>query len=285
MNSISRLVATTVLASVLPGAALAADYDPPIIVDEIVDDYVPVEIGTGWYLRGDIGYSVTHSHDGPFRLRIFDIPTATYDTYDYTSGGIDNPLSFGGGFGYRFTDYLRADLTFDIFTSEFGGTTATANPCVDATLAPALFGTTCRSEDTASLLGVTMLANGYVDLGTYVGFTPYVGGGAGATYVKWDDVTRTNYCVGGACPVGFTNETTHAGARDLRFTWAAMAGVAYDVSDNMKLDLGYRYSRIAGGSMYEFDTISFQNGANGVQATDPGRSSHEVRVGLRYELW
>jgi hypothetical protein len=29
------------------------------------------------------------------------------------------------------------------------------------------------------------MANGYVDLGTFAGFTPYVGAGAGVTRVAW----------------------------------------------------------------------------------------------------
>ena len=35
--------------------ALAADYDPPVYVDE-APEYKPVEIGSGWYLRGDLAY-------------------------------------------------------------------------------------------------------------------------------------------------------------------------------------------------------------------------------------
>ena len=32
---------------------------------------------------------------------------------------------------------------------------------------------------------LSFMVNGYVDLGTYVGFTPYVGGGLGYTYIDW----------------------------------------------------------------------------------------------------
>ena len=35
------------------------------------------------------------------------------------------------------------------------------------------------------------MANGYVDLGTYVGLTPYVGAGLGYTYVNWDIAAAT----------------------------------------------------------------------------------------------
>ena len=40
-----------------------------------------------------------------------------------------------------------------------------------------------------------------------------------------------------------------------------MAGLAYDVSQNLKLDLGYRYRRIEGGPMFDFDPGSIAAGA------------------------
>jgi len=43
------------VAASMPAAAYAADYDPPIFVEEAAE-YVPVEVGSGWYLRGDVGY-------------------------------------------------------------------------------------------------------------------------------------------------------------------------------------------------------------------------------------
>ena len=40
--------------------AQAADYEPTIIPAETVavEEYQPVEIGSGWYIRGDVGYSI-----------------------------------------------------------------------------------------------------------------------------------------------------------------------------------------------------------------------------------
>ena len=52
----------------LPPSAFAADYDPPIVVDQPVED-VPVEVGSGWYLRGDIGYNFDLQADGDFDFR------------------------------------------------------------------------------------------------------------------------------------------------------------------------------------------------------------------------
>ena len=98
-------------------AAQAADYDPPIYVEQAAE-YVPVEVGSGWYLRGDVGYvfdasigSVDYTH---LRLRRDNVQPGLLHTED-----IKADFSWGGGFGYRFTDYFRADATVDGYRAEF----------------------------------------------------------------------------------------------------------------------------------------------------------------------
>lgn len=280
------LFAAFCAAALSPAAALSADYDPPIYIDD-APEYVPVEIGSGWYLRGDIGYAFSAKGNGTFSYRTFDPISATYGSSQFDTARLDGSFSYGGGFGYRFTDWLRADMTVDRFNMRFNGTTASATPCVDPAIDPAFAGTTCRSESGAKVTATSVMANGYADLGTFVGFTPYVGGGVGLAYVSWSDVDSSIFCVNGigACPTGLTGTSLNPGAKEWRFTYAAMAGVAYDVTDNLKLDLGYRYRRVAGGSMFRWDAGSAGAGATGVQGKDPGFSQHEVKVGLRYELW
>jgi opacity protein-like surface antigen len=266
--------------------AVAADYEPPIVVDQPQEE-VPVEVGSGWYLRGDIGYNVTLDADDPFVYRTFDPTTGIYSGDNFfATADLDKQFTYSIGAGYNFTDWLRADATFDYFTLNFNGTTVSALPCTTN-----LFyaDTTCRSVDDQEGYALSFLANGYVDLGTYVGLTPYVGAGLGVTYVNWDTLNDSTFCVAGvaACP-GVTNQvaqTVHDGDDSWRFTYALMAGVAYDLDQDLKLDVGYRYRHIEGGDMFAFDPATIQAGASGVQGKDPGFSSHEVRVGLRYALW
>ena len=148
---------------------------------------------------------------------------------------------------------IRADFTVDGFRSNFDGTTSS---CGALRLAdPAFAGTGCRSEDESTAAALSFMVNGYVDLGTYVGFTPYVGGGLGYTYVDWGPLSDSVFCVR-PVPVrrGHCSPTTeHDGDQSWRFTYASMAGLAYDVSTNLKVDLGYRYRRIEGGPMFAFD--------------------------------
>ncbi len=280
------LAGLAALATISTLPAVAADYEPPMVVDN-APDYVPVEIGSGWYLRGDVGYMTNVSTGGAFDYRTYDASTGTYGASSFDTGTVNGNVIAGIGAGYHFNDWLRADVTADWFNMRFNGTTSAATPCVDPTIDPTFADTTCRSDDSASLNAFSFMANAYVDLGTFRRFTPYVGGGVGYTYAKWGDLSSNNYCVDGAgtCPTGLATTDTHAGINDWRLTYAAMAGVAFDVTRNMKIDLGYTYRKIAAGDMFGWTADDTTAGATGTQGTTPSITQQIVRVGLRYELW
>ncbi|WP_422371384.1 outer membrane protein [Hoeflea sp.] len=262
-------------------SAGAADLDEIIYAKELPVTQ-PVEIGSGWYLRGDLGYSLK-TDGGATGYRIFNAgPPVSYGAGLFNSSSLSSDWSGSVGVGYHFTDYLRADATFEYSTGEFAGTTSSAAPCVGG---PA--GTGCASIDTQSVEQYGFMANAYADLGTFVGFTPYVGAGAGVTKVTWNTLNSTNRCVPavgfpcGAAPAG----TSNPGQEDWRFTYALMAGVSYDLTQNVKLDLGYRYSKIKSDTQFNFDAATAAAGATGGMTQDGGIEKHEVRAGLRYSLW
>jgi len=273
----SILLSTLLLSPAM--SAVAADYDAPVVYEppvvEEIAEYVPVEVGSGWYLRGDIGYSFSTAATAPFTYSTFD--GVGYTPGTYTSGTYANEISFGVGFGYRFTDLLRADVTAENFNIRFNGARDFAAAC------PGGFGTSCSVTDRAEMNAWSVMLNGYVDLGTFAKFTPYVGAGAGVTYASWGNAGSTYTSAGPGAIAAFSLE--HPGMSSWRFSWAAMAGVSYDVNKNIKVDLGYKYRNVAGGDMFGFDAVSRAAGATGAEARDPGFSQHEVRLGLRYELW
>jgi opacity protein-like surface antigen len=285
MTQKSRLFLLLTAVALTPLApAVAADYEPPIFVEQ-AEELVPVEVGSGWYLRGDVGY-IFSTDMGGVDYRTFDPITATYGSASFDSHELDENFTWGAGFGYRYNDWIRGDLTVDGFRADFDGTTASDGPCTGD---PIFAGTGCRSEDSSEVSVVSLMANGYVDLGTYVGLTPYVGAGIGYSYVSWDGLDSSNFCVDDValCPApgGAVSSSDHGGLDDWRFTYAFMAGAAYDITQNLKLDLGYKYRRIDGGDMFGWDDFSDAAGASGNQGEDDGFSTHEVKVGLRYELW
>lgn len=255
---LTRIAVSSCLAVLGMAASVnAADLDDIIYAQELPVTQ-PVEIGSGWYLRGDLGYSVDTS-GAATSYRVFNAgPPVSYGTGLFDGSSLSSDWSGSVGAGYSFTDYLRSDLTLDYSTGTFGfGTGAGAN-CAGQ----------CANVNGQDFEQYTVMANAYIDLGTYAGFTPYVGAGAGVSRVSWDPIS-----------------STQSGEDDWRFTYALMAGLAYDISKNLKLDLGYKYSKVNSGTQFNFNAGNVALGATGGQAEDDGIEKHEVRVGLRYALW
>ncbi len=270
MISIRMLFASAAALGALVASATAADlppiYDAPLY--QSVPEVQPVEIGTGWYLRGDVGYGFNSQADSDWSIEQRNGSAATpFGKGSYSDLDIDNDVQFGIGAGYRFTDYLRVDATASRYTA-------------DAVLADGTFGDVRKADVT----GYELMANAYADLGTFMGFTPYLGAGAGATKL---DFTETSCSLnGGSCDFGGTFQYSSSDASDWRFTYSLMAGIAYDLSRNLKLDLGYKFTDVAGAS-YPSSTVT--EVATGDQyrltQTDDGFQRHAVTLGLRYSLW
>jgi opacity protein-like surface antigen len=278
----SRSIAAALLLTT-SGAAFSADLDNVVYAPQLPRT-VPVEVGNGWYLRGDVSYDFS-TDGGGSSFRTFNTTTLAYGTQNYSSSNISTDWGVGGAVGYQLTDWFRAEAAADYYTGSFNNTSGTSTPCTSGGGGPTNTG--CTTTGTADFDAYSVMANGYVDLGTYVGFTPYIGAGAGMTLVDYDNYTSQDFCVDGTASCGTTtfSSLTHAGQSDWRFTYALMAGLAYSFSRNLKADIGYRYFNVAGGDAYAFDSTSIAAGATGVQGTDNGYSAHQVRASIRYALW
>lgn len=236
-------------------AALSADIVQPQPPLQDAPE-VTVQEASGWYLRGDVGYSFNHMRGAKY----FQGSNANQVDFDHAS--IKDSAVIGGGVGYQINNYLRTDLTFDTLTrSKFDG--GTSGYC----------GTTpCTSDDRDAMRAYSLMANAYVDLGTYGYVTPYVGAGIGGAYVKWDKL-RNTICDDPSSDGCYTTE--HGGKGSWRFAYSLMAGATIDVTCNLKADVGYRFRHIGGGDMFGYNE-------NGGPGSDKGFDSHEVRVGARY---
>lgn len=103
----------------------------------------------------------------------------------------------GGGVGYQVNQYFRTDLRADYAFDHDAGA--------------------------FDVSGTTILWNGYIDVPLSMGFTPYVGLGAGYGFVDYS----------GAGP-----------SDDEGFAWAATGGVAFQMTQNIALDASYLYREI-----------------------------------------
>lgn len=263
-----RAALSSVALATLAFPAVAADIQEPPVIEapEPAPVYeAPAEVG-GWYIRGDVGY---HQSDVDTIEYAIAVPGPGI-AFGELRGDLDGGFGVGGGIGYQVNDYFRVDLTADHwFKTDFKGSSA---GFFDADGPGPGLPVAYTTVDESAVSTWLLLANAYVEFGAWHGIKPYVGAGIGGAYVKWDDLTNTP-SINPPPPV------VHEGAGSWRFAAAVMAGASYCLTDKVKLDAGYRYSRIQGGKMFEYAAA----GNNG-PGYDGGFNTHEVRAGLRYQF-
>ena len=176
-----------------------------------------------------------------------------------------SPL-FGLGVGWRHSHWLRFDLT-----GEYRG---------DATfLAHDAYrnigfgaGTNEYTADIQSWLG---LANAYIDMGNWCGFTPYVGAGVGLATLSVNGLKDVNNATNG---VYYAADHTNT-----NFAWAVYAGTSYDVTPQVTLDLTYRYAQLGDAkSGVASDAWGNNPPYSGVFVKDI--TSNDLMLGFRYKL-
>lgn len=196
------------------------------------------ELMSGWYVRADVGHRFNSG--GPSASNV------TREKYTDTIEG-------GLGFGYKY-QWFRADLTYDRSAST--RVRATTN------------GPVGQPQYTAKILSQAVLANAYIDFGTWGGFTPYVGGGVGVSILRSTSYVDTSVL----------SSTGEADGKKQNLAWAAMAGVAYQVAPNWMIDLGFRHLELGDvpssmGAGTTTNALVFKN-----------LSANEARVGVRLLL-
>lgn len=241
--------------------AFAADFyqaEPAPFIDA---PEIQVREANGWYLRGDVGYSFNNLRGAEFYQG-----GSSASTTEFHTSKLKNQFMGGVGVGYQIDNHFRTDLTFDYMGSaKFKGTTK--GNCGTIAFSP------CTSADYATLRAFSLMANAYVDIGTYGRFTPYVGAGIGGAHVNWGKLKNTS--CSDADPTKCDPDSWHGGKRGWRFSYALMAGATIDINCNLKADVGYRMRYINKGDMFAYAN-------NGGPGRDKGLYSHEARVGARY---
>jgi opacity protein-like surface antigen len=259
MRSVKFLVAAGA-ASLLSSVAFAADMPiaaPPMYAP-------PVEDFGGWYLRGDIGFSNQRVDRLNNALDVNN--TASVQTLGFNTAGI-----FGLGAGYQFNNWFRADVTGEYRgNSQFLGTDRITFP-----------GGVGADTYHATKNEWVVLANAYVDLGTWWCVTPFIGAGVGGARVSINNFTDqgiTNLG-GGALPgLAFGDNVSK-----WNLAWALHAGLAYKVSPNFTVELAYRYLDMGDGLTGDLRTFDGTNNINNPM-TFKNITSHDLKLGVRWNL-
>ncbi|MDR2199137.1 MAG: outer membrane beta-barrel protein [Deltaproteobacteria bacterium] len=130
----------------------------------------------------------------------------------------------------------------------------------------------------------TLLVNFYFDIPTGTAITPYVGAGAGIAILRLKTTDTFWSTAGPGTPVLVERHSVHASKTKTNFAWSLAAGVAYDISENVALDLGYRFV-YAGKIHATYDwtvdnanltySVPYQSGIKKIM-------SHDISFGVRY---
>ncbi|MDE4915998.1 outer membrane beta-barrel protein [Methylobacterium sp. 092160098-2] len=215
----------------------------------------------GFYLRGDIGFS----NQAVDRLSNSLDALGTIEKVNLGFAGA--PLA-GMGLGYRFNRWFRADVTGEYRSAaSFTGLERYRDESL-----PLGYGT---DEYTATKRDVVVLANGYVDFGTYYGVTPFLGAGIGAAYTTIDNFKDTNVVTQGLAYARPGSKTNLA--------WALHAGLGYDVTSNLKVEFAYRYLNLGDAKTGTVSNYAGQCGSCEA-LTFKNIDSHDVKIGVRWLL-
>jgi opacity protein-like surface antigen len=276
----------------LAPAAVAADLLPPPPPLEPLPP-APAEF-SGWYLRGDVGGGINANTPSlgvspdPLATGIAGGSLSTAATNTFFNPSV-SASGFGDvGFGYQFNSWFRADVTGEY---RGGSSFQALEVLTDKTVLP---GNTSNQQYAdfyrANLSSYIAMVNGYVDLGTWYGVTPYVGGGVGVAYNKLAGMTDQGSAFPGNGNLYPTGGYFNDGNKT-NFAWALMAGLSFNVTQNLKLDLGYRYldyGKFTSGTSNCLSTAGFSTGSCGgssnVVYSRNTLASNDFRLGLRWML-
>ena len=165
-----------------------------------------------------------------------------------TSGEMDSGYAVGITGGYDFGMFrLEAEVSYR--ENDIDKITIFGNP------------TTCGGD----LSSTALMLNGYIEFENKTPVTPYVGAGFGFNRVEHKGYAK----YGGNTTVTFDSSET-------AFAWSMTAGLAWNLSDTLALDLSYRYF-----TSKDVDTAGTSNWG----FTNRGQIDYEVQnvlIGLRW---
>ena len=161
--------------------------------------------------------------------------------------------SIGGAAGVKWNDLLRAEI--EISHSQWTG----KDFDVHYSGSPAY-----NYAATGTVAATYLLGNIWADLKTNTVFTPYVGGGVGVAFVNTAGVRLDNSTWG------------YVDGSQTHFAWQLGAGVKYEISEQLSLDVGYRFKNVEG--------LQFVNGNGNGNFINGRLSSHNIEVGLTYNF-
>lgn len=276
MGSLKMIVAATLITGLCAPFARAADMAMPLDAAPAPVDQM-VELGTGWYLRGDVAFTKDT------------MPKISSDLNLVPDVSTRNSWALGLGGGYKFNSWLRADATFDYLggrkANGLGGSITCPDNYTGVAPGAVLNYQNCGVVQATRIHRFATLANGYLDLGSWSGLSPYIGAGIGMSHMVTSGSVNYLNPDGTAYSRTLTNPNTlvtttyrydvSTRAKQYQLAWALMGGVTVDVAPHAQLDIGYRYLNLgmSKGVLASTGTVFSKS-----------MTEHQIRAGIRYMI-
>lgn len=266
LRALPLLAALPALAAAPAGASAlppVPELDPPALRGAVEDN-------TGFYVRADLGVAANSAT----RLRSSFSDGSTLASLGATDGpvSLEDSFLFGLGVGYQFTPFLRGDLTGE-YRNAARYQSSVSYQFAGGGCAPGS-GISCGDQYNGSASAWLALANAYVDIGNFYGFTPYVGAGVGLVDYRTSGLRDLSLYPQGA--FGFAPTTT-----GVNLAWALTGGVAYSLAPNVKLDFSYRYVNMGDVTTGAILCNNVANGSCHLERQSFALASNDLRIGVR----
>jgi opacity protein-like surface antigen len=205
----------------------------------------------GVYVGAKAGASFMDFSDGNWQSSQNGDQTAQYDR-----SGDDTVFVFGAALGYEFDLPLRVELEYMYRTNFEHDKKPTTNGLFDS--------------DT-DLTTHTLMANLFYDFRNSSPFTPFVMGGIGVAVHQTDNhvTSLTSY----------VDDYEGSDVTRTEFAWNVGTGMAYDLTDNLTLDMLARYVDMGKAKWKNTNRTSNDKGSG-----SGNMSATEVLLGLRYKF-
>ena len=227
----------------------------------VAPSFASAQDGSGWYLKGAAGYGIGTDLD----------LTGTVVGDVEAEGNVAGNL----GLGYDFGNNWRLELDGTSNFNDFGAISQ-------------------QPSSAAKLRTDALMINALYDFDDFGKFAPYIGAGVG---IVRSDASVFSHDFANANGISQTVNPTCIGPRngtdgfacdfndeDTSLGWQLLAGLGYDITDNLTWDTSYRYMQA--GDL-DLDG-SFFNAATG--AATPGQveldgvGAHQLLTGFRYRF-
>ncbi len=211
------------------------------------------------YYRLDTGYSKSVGAD--IKDKNFAVDGIICGDAACTTPGslkdVGSSIILGGGVGYRFNPNMRGDVTL-------GYRPTYKLDASDASSPPTKF--------KADVKSLSLMANGYYDF-PLTSWTPYLGAGLGIAQNKVGTVSISD-------STGLA--ATAPGGTKSGLAWAFMAGAGIPLSNNLTLDVGYRFIDLGKLEIASGDVTVAGFGAFPYSGATGKLRAHELTVGVRF---